>query len=141
MFKFLPAFLTAMALLISPAVLPKPAMAGPKYVGTGKTIKPGQPISLQVTNHTSETVQVELPSYVGPITMKPKQKLKLNVRLRQQDRGVSFLYWTPKGEVPLQAKVAKPNARTLQVQLSRSRFYRDDRALYDSEFNDTIFVF
>lgn len=139
--KFLPAVLTAIPLLVAPAMLPKLTMAGPKYLETGKTIQAGQAISLQVTNHTPNTVQVELPSYTGPITMRPRQRLKLNFRLRRRDSGVSFLYWTPQAELPLRARVAKPNAKTLQVELRPGSYYNDDRAIYDSEFNDTLFIF
>lgn len=139
--KLLPAILTATALLVAPALLPKLVEAGPKFLGTGKTIQSGQAISVQVTNNTGESIQVELPSYTGPITMGPRQRLKLSFRLRPNDKGVSFLYWSPQANQPLQAKVAKPNAKTLQVELQPGSYYNDDRAIFDSEFNDTLFIF
>jgi hypothetical protein len=141
MFKFIPAFLGAIALVITPALIPTPTKAQPKYLATGKTIKSGQFVTLFVTNRTSQPVQVELPSYAGPFIVKPKQKLKFNFKLRKNDKGVSLLYWTDKGELPLRAKVAKPNTRTLQVELSPGNYYNDDRAIFDSEFNNTLFIF
>jgi hypothetical protein len=139
--KFLPAVLTATSLLATAAVVPLATMAGPKFLGTGKTIESGQLVVLQVANNTRNTVQVELPSYTGPVTMRPRQRLKFSFRLRKQDKGVSFLYWEPRSGNPLQAKVAKPNAKTLQVELRPGSYYNDDRAIFDSEFNDTLFVF
>ncbi|HAX80242.1 MAG TPA: hypothetical protein DCY88_31500 [Cyanobacteria bacterium UBA11372] len=139
--KLLPGILTATALLVAPAFLPKLVEAGPKFLGTGKTIQPGQAVSVQVTNNTSESIQVELPSYTGPITMRPRQRLKLSFKLRPKDKGVSFLYWSPQANLPLQAKVAKPNAKTLEVELQPGSYYNDDRAIFDSEFNDTLYIF
>lgn len=141
MLKHLPALLTAIALLFCPALLAKPALAGPKYLKTSQTIKPGQAMSIQVTNRTSETVQVEIPSYAGPYSMEPQQRLKFNFRLRPQAAGVSVLYWTPKVAKPLQAKVYKPNAKTLQVDVKSSQYYQDDSAIYDSELPGTVFIF
>lgn len=138
--KLLPGILTA-TMLVAPALLPKIVEAEPKFLTTGKTIQPGQAISVQVSNNTRESIQVELPSYTGAITMRPRQKLKLSFRLRPKDKGVSFLYWSPDANLPLQARVAKPNARTLRVELQPGSYYNDDRAIFDSEFNDTLFIF
>ncbi|MFB2917675.1 MULTISPECIES: hypothetical protein [Aerosakkonema] len=138
----LPRFLLlATALFATPVVIFSTALAGPKFLKTGKVLKPEMPISLQVRNQTSETVQVEIPSYTDQITIQPKERRRFKFKLRNNEHGLSVLYWTNQQKIGLQGKLVKPNSQTINLDLYPSSYYDDDRAIYDTEIPGNVLVF
>lgn len=138
----LPRFLLlATALFATPVVIFSTAIAGPKFLKTGKVLKPEMPISLQVRNQTSETVQIEIPSYTDQITIKPKERRRFKFKLRNNEHGLSVLYWTNQQKIGLQGKIVKPNSQTVNLDLYPSSYYDDDRAIYDTEIPGNVLVF
>ncbi|MBD2181397.1 hypothetical protein H6S82_05225 [Planktothrix sp. FACHB-1355] len=138
----LPRFLLlATALFATPVVIFSTAIAGPKFLKTGKALKPEMPISLQVRNQTSETVQIEIPSYTDQITIKPKERRRFKFKLRNNEHGLSVLYWTNQQKIGLQGKIVKPNSQTVNLDLYPSSYYDDDRAIYDTEIPGNVLVF
>ncbi len=133
--------LVATTLLLAPVVIFSTALAGPKFLKTGKVLQPEKPIVLEVRNRTSKAIQVEIPSYTDQITMQPREKRKLKFKLRNGEHGLSVLYWTNQQEIALQGKIVKPNAQTVLLDLYPSRYYDDDRAIYDTEIPGNVLIF
>ncbi|MBE9225392.1 hypothetical protein IQ264_08100 [Phormidium sp. LEGE 05292] len=142
MYKNLLRILGTTCLVLAGIIITTETIAGPKFVKTGKTLNQSEYITLQVCNHTPNPVSVEIPSYTDQITMKPKETRKLRFKLRNQDHGLSVLYWSPTGEQVLSGKVNKPNSQTLLLDLKPGSFaQQDDRAIYDTEIPGQVLVF
>lgn len=133
--------LLATTILLAPVVIFSTSLAGPKFLKTGKALQPEKPLILEVRNRTSKPIQVEIPSYTDQITMKPRERRKLKFKLRNGEHGLSVLYWTNQQEIALQGKIVKPNAQTVLLDLYPSRYYDDDRAIYDTEIPGNVLIF
>ncbi|XWK89498.1 MAG: hypothetical protein U7127_05385 [Phormidium sp.] len=142
MYKNLLRILGATCLIVAGIIITTETIAGPKFVKTGKTLKQDDFITLQVRNQTANPISVEIPSYTDQITMKPKERRKIRFKLRNQDHGLSVLYWSPTGEQALLGKVNKPNSQTVLLDLQAGSFAQeDDRAIYDTEIPGQVMVF
>ena len=141
MAKFLRPLLVATALLVTPAVIFSTAIAGPKFLKTGKTLNPEKTVILQVRNRTIKPVQVEIPSYTDQITIKPKQRRNFKFKLRNSEHGLSVLYWSNQPELALRGKVRKPNRQTVHLDVYPGKFSDDDRAIYDTEIPGSVLIF
>ncbi|MFB2878773.1 hypothetical protein [Floridanema aerugineum] len=142
MYKNLLRILGTTCLVIAGIIITTETIAGPKFVKTGKTLKQDDFITLQVSNQTANPISVEIPSYTDQITMKPKERRKIRFKLRNQDHGLSVLYWSPTGEQALLGKVNKPNSQTVLLDLQPGSFAQeDDRAIYDTEIPGQVMVF
>ena len=139
--KFLRPLLLAAALIAAPVVIFTTAEAGPKFLKTGKTLKPEKAVIIQVRNRTNKPVQVEIPSYTDQITMPPKQMRKFKFKLRNMEHGLSVLYWSNQPDLALQGKVIKPNSQTVSLDLYPGSFSDDDRAIYDTEIPGSVLIF
>ncbi|MGA9380960.1 MAG: hypothetical protein WBV73_19520 [Phormidium sp.] len=142
MYKKLLRILGTTCLIVAGIIITTETIAGPKFVKTGKTLNQDEYITLQVRNYTPNPINVEIPSYTDQITMKPKEKRKLRFKLRNQDHGLSVLYWSATGEQALSGKVNKPNSQTVLLDLQPGSFaQQEDRAIYDTEIPGQILVF
>ncbi len=139
--KLLHHLLLGTALVMTPLVIFSTAIAGPKLVKTGKSLKPEKTITLQVRNRTNQTVQVEIPSYTNQITLEPKQHRRFKFRLRNTDHGLSVLYWNNQSAIALRGKVVKPNSQTLHLDVYPGRYSDNDIAIYDSEIPGSVLIF
>ena len=142
MYKKLLRILGITCLIVAGIIITTETLARPKFVKTGKTIKQDDFITVLVRNQTLNPVSVEIPSYTDQITMQPKERRKIRMKLRNKDHGLSVLYWSPTGEQALLGKVNKPNSQTVLLDLQPGSFaQQDDRAIYDTEVPGTILVF
>lgn len=141
MAKLLRPLLLATAAFAIPGVIFSTAVAGPKFLKTGKSLQPQKALVLNVRNHTNKAVQVEIPSYTNQITMQPRQTRRFKFKLRNGEHGLSVLYWSNQPDLALQGKVKKLNSQTLNLDLSRGSFSDDDRAIYDTEIPGSVLIF
>lgn len=131
MSKFLPAVFIAAAFTVGAAGSLQPALSGtcaqkcpPKPI----QFVPGQRITYEVVNLTSSLVQMQKVVGTDPIPLNPGQVVSF-MRGGGTDPNLSLLLWDATG-LPLGVRLAKPNARTLRIEVRPGGRPPGDRTIY-----------
>lgn len=131
MSKLLSAVLVAVALLLGQTEHPQSATAGTcaaKCPSPPLQFVPGQRINFEVINLTSSLVQLQKIYGTDPVPLSPGQTLYFQ-RGGSTDPNLSVLVWDATG-LPLLVRLAKPNPRTLRVEVRPGGRPPGDRSVY-----------
>ncbi|MEP0748862.1 MULTISPECIES: hypothetical protein [unclassified Coleofasciculus] len=131
MSKFLPAVLVVAAFSVGAAAHIQPALAGTcaaKCPPAPIQFVPGQRITYEVVNLTSSLVQMQKVVGTDPIPLNPGQVVSFT-RGGGTDPNLSLLLWDATG-LPLGVRLAKPNPRTLRIEVRPGGRPPGDRTIY-----------
>ena len=132
MSKLFPAALIAATLILQTAEYPSITLAGtctqPKCPPRPIQFTPGQRIGVEVVNSTSSLIQLQKVYGTDPIPLRPGQELQIAQGDGTQP-NISLIFWDATG-LPLQARLSKPNAATLRVEIRPGGRPPGDRSVY-----------
>ncbi len=129
MFKLLPVLVAA--ILLSSVEHLNPALAGTCASKCGSPpieFTPGQRVRVQVVNRTMSLIQLQKLYGTDPVPLTPGQELQLD----QGDGtapNISIVFWDATG-LPLKVITAKPDDRTLRVEIRPGGRPPGDRSVY-----------
>ena len=115
---FFSAAIAATAILLGPATVPKPVLAGTCASKCGPKalqFRPGDRVAVEIINLTSNLIQFQKVYGTDPVSLSPGQSL----RVRQGDGtapNISVMFWDANG-LPLKAVLSKPSETLLRIQL------------------------
>ncbi|MBE9179840.1 hypothetical protein IQ268_14815 [Oculatella sp. LEGE 06141] len=89
---------------------------------------PGQPIRLEMVNHTSSLVQVEQIVRTNPIPLLPGQALEIDSSFGTAP-NTSVVFWDETA-LSIRAQLVRPNERTLRIEIFPGGQPPGDRSVY-----------